>query len=799
VHRILLLACLITYLLTARASADVSPQRAVSVPRTTAAIAIDGKLDEPAWGKAGRIPSFVEHRSAGPLRNQTEVLLLYDDKALYIAYKCADKDMPRIKADTKEHDGSVWEDDCAEIFLDAKGDRAGFVHFILNTMGTKYDALGNDSYGYDPDWEGRAHLGTDGWTAEIRIPFGELGAPVPRSGDSWLGNFCREEQPAAELSCWSATYGSFDAPARFGEIVFGSLALKSERDIERSEKALAEIEKSVASAKISAPDVVYQARTSLKTAKSLLGARGSLTEAQYLEIASLLGKSRTAQGKLGELVRRAEMGNPEYLVWETTPWRHFSAKEDCSGIRQDTTSVQALVLAGQTESKALMLSNLTEETLSARLLLDGFPKDSVEILIPTFVRSADGSEFPDALIPPDPIGQLIVPPGETRQVWVNIRSANPGKFEGTITINPLTASKTDKQVKVAIEAVQPPKPLTEPLAFTWDYLGDAVQRGLEKEYVRTMADHGIRVFMISGLHDMPRPKADDDGNLLEPMDWSKFESQVKLKWMPGRKLYIIMDVWEKSDERKIYNGKFDSPGWRIAFKKVIAEMVSVLKNLGLSYDDYMVNPVDECIDDRYIAIARLVKEVDPKIKLVEDTIGGNLDQVKEADKYTDYWTPHLKAFQAESAKPSIDYLKSTGKPLGFYFYSEGANEKAQDSYRHYLWDFWYAYSQGLNGIFGYWTATQHYGDPWNRHQTSALYDPSLFYYGNGCVITGRRWEAWRRGIEDLALLRLCESAGVDKAVISEAVKSVLDAPTDPNAAAKARQRLIRSLAFPSPH
>ncbi|MCX6376076.1 MAG: DUF4091 domain-containing protein [Armatimonadetes bacterium] len=157
------------------------------------------------------------------------------------------------------------------------------------------------------------------------------------------------------------------------------------------------------------------------------------------------------------------------------------------------------------------------------------------------------------------------------------------------------------------------------------------------------------------------------------------------------------------------------------------------------------------------------------------------------------WTPHLKAFQADSAKPSIDYLKSTGKPLGFYFYSEGANEKAQDSYRHYLWDFWYAYSQGLNGIFGYWTATQHYGDPWNRHQTTALYDPSLFYYGNGCVITGRRWEAWRRGIEDLALLRLCESAGVDKAVISEAVKSVLDAPNDPGAAAKARQLLIRSL------
>ncbi len=253
-------------------------------------------------------------------------------------------------------------------------------------------------------------------------------------------------------------------------------------------------------------------------------------------------------------------------------------------------------------------------------------------------------------------------------------------------------------------------------------------------------------------------------------------------------------MWEKSYERPIYNGKFDSPGWRAAFKKIISQMVGVLRGLGLSYDDYMVCPVDECIDYRYIAIARLVKEVDPKVQIVEDTIGESLEQVREADKYTDWWTPHFKAYLAGDSGAQIEYLKSTGKPLGFYFYSEGANEKAQDSYHHYLWKFWFAYSHGLNGIFGYWTATQHYGNPWNRHQTTALYDPSLFYYGDGCVVSGRRWEAWRRGLEDFGLLKSCESSGVDKAVISAAVQSVLDAPNDPDAATSAREQLIRALA-----
>jgi len=793
----LLLVFLVNLSVMERCVAENAPPKVVAVPRAASAIAVDGKLDERAWRKAARIPSFEHYRKAAELRNQTEVLLLYDEQAFYVGCRCSEAEVTRIRAAVTQHDGSLWEDDCVEIFLDTKADRAGFLHFILNTIGTRYDALGEDPYGYNPTWEGKAKLGAGEWTAEIRIPFSELGAPTPEPGDHWLGNFCREQQPAGELSCWSATMGGFAAPGKFGEIIFGSLADRARADIHDIRAAMSDIEKAAQAVQVSSAGLLSEARSAVETAESMLGKGPSLSEAAYLEVQSLLRKSRSALAKLGDAVRRAEMGNPDYLVWETSPWKHFSPKEDYSAVSRDTESVGVLILVGQTESKALMVSNLTDETLSARLLLEGFdglPEGAVEILIPTFVRCADGRAFPDALVPPDPIRQITIPPGETRQIWINIKGAKPGQFEGNLTISPLTASESDKQVRIAVEIVQPPKELPEPLAFTWDYLGDAERLGLENEYVQTMVDHGIRVFMISGLRYMPRPEANDEGEFLEPVDWSRFEREVQLKWKPGRKLYINLDVWEKSEERRIYNGRFDSPGWRIAFKKIISEMAGVLQRLGLSYDDYWVCPVDECIDDRYVAIARLVKEVDPGIRIVEDTIGESLEQVKEADKYTDWWTPHFKAYFAEGSRAQIEYLKSTGKPLGFYFYSEGANEKAQDSYGHYLCKFWYAYSQGLNGIFGYWTATQHYGDPWNRHQTTASYDPSLFYYGNGCVITGRRWEAWRRGIEDFALLRLCQTAGLDKAVLSQAVKSVLDAPNDPTAAERAREQLIRGLA-----
>lgn len=763
------------------------------MPFTKSAITIDGHINEPAWKIAGAVRSFAQYKGEGKIANQTTVKLLYDNKALYLAFQCAERDMAALKANIIGRDNSVWDDDCVEIFLDPSASRTSFIQFALNTLGTQYDGLGNDSYGFNPKWQGKSSVGPKGWTAEIRIPFNEMGAKTPARGTAWMGNFCREEQPSKELSSWCRTDGSFGAPGSFGEIVFGSFADKLENDIRDLLVKAASLETTAHSLNVDSEHIFPNVRRSVEKECSRLSVGKPVTEADYLAAQSSLAEVSSSLRIAAESIRRAEMGNPEYIVWETTPWRHFAMKEDSSAVRQDTKTISAITLSGQTESRAVMVSNLCAETIEVRVLTSGFPARSVEVLFPMFVRATDGTAYPDALAPSNPASIIVIPPGETRQIWLNIKSSIPGVIHGQITINPLTASKVDKQIAVDVEVVGAPQIIAAPLSFTWDYLGDAEARGLETAYMQTMTDHGINVHLISGLRYMPRPTADDAGNFTEPVDWSRFELEVKLMWRPGRLLYINTDVWEKAAERPIYNGKFGSPGWNTAFKKIMTEMVGELTRLGLSYADYMVCPVDESIDERYITIARLIKEADPKIKIVEDTIGESLEQVKAADQYTDYWIPHFKSYFADSVKLSIDYMKSTGKPVGFYFYSEGSNEKARDSYHDYILDFWYAYSRGLNGVFGYWTATQHYGDPWNRHQTTADYDPSLFYYGTDGVVSGRRWEAWRQGLEDFHLLKTCEASGVDSAVISAAVNRVLDNPHDPNVAAKARETLLRSL------
>ncbi|HET6455395.1 MAG TPA: carbohydrate-binding family 9-like protein, partial [Armatimonadota bacterium] len=125
--RQLLLLCLIA------TSAYPQSAKVVTVPKTQSRINIDGRLSEVAWKTAGMIPEFQEYRGSAALRNQTQVRLLYDDQALYIAYRCKEADISRIRAQVTDHDGSVWDDDCAEFFLDVKADRASFAQFILNT------------------------------------------------------------------------------------------------------------------------------------------------------------------------------------------------------------------------------------------------------------------------------------------------------------------------------------------------------------------------------------------------------------------------------------------------------------------------------------------------------------------------------------------------------------------------------------------------------------------------------------------------------------------------------------------
>ncbi len=196
------------------------PLPSVEVPGVKAAPVVDGKLDDAAWQSAGKAKMDIT-AMGGEVTQPTEVSLAYDSKNLYLAFRCAEPKLGAVRAEVRENDGLVFQDDSVEIFVALEDGNDGYVQFAVNAIGTRYESKGWLS-SWNVEWQAAVGRERDTWTVEAAIPFTSLGEP-PAVGQSWRVNFCRNRvlgHSEAENMCWSATYGSFHTPVRFGKLVF---------------------------------------------------------------------------------------------------------------------------------------------------------------------------------------------------------------------------------------------------------------------------------------------------------------------------------------------------------------------------------------------------------------------------------------------------------------------------------------------------------------------------------------------------------------------------------------------------
>ena len=185
--------------------------------RASAAPAIDGRLDDPAWQRAAWTDLFVDiEGDARPKpRFDTRVKMLWDDAFFYIG---ADLTEPHLWATLREHDSVIFRDHDFEVFIDPNGDNHEYYEFEINALGTFWDLLLPKPYKDDgkavnaweiPGLKSAVRLNgtlndpgdTDrGWSVELAFPWKALGevahrpAP-PRDGDQWRVNFSRVEWP----------------------------------------------------------------------------------------------------------------------------------------------------------------------------------------------------------------------------------------------------------------------------------------------------------------------------------------------------------------------------------------------------------------------------------------------------------------------------------------------------------------------------------------------------------------------------------------------------------------------------
>jgi len=171
--RQLLVILLLALVLPSHARGETVPT--VRAGEADGAIRIDGVLDEPAWGRAGRIANLTqqEPEPGVPTPHDTEVLVLVDDENLYIGVICHDPNPQWIIVHTMQHDGNFSGDKIALVF-DTFGDQRRGYYFETNAVGACLEGLISGPEEFSADWDGiwDAHTRRtrDGWIAEIRIP-----------------------------------------------------------------------------------------------------------------------------------------------------------------------------------------------------------------------------------------------------------------------------------------------------------------------------------------------------------------------------------------------------------------------------------------------------------------------------------------------------------------------------------------------------------------------------------------------------------------------------------------------------
>jgi hypothetical protein len=187
-------------------------------------IVLDAKLDEAAWAQAKPITEFkqVDPDEGKPASQRTEVRFLYDDDALYVGAKMYDTGGAAGVTTRLVRRDATFDSDYLELVIDGYHDHLGRAFFDLNPSGSKGDYIGMGlsccDNSWDPVWEAATHIDTDGWTAEIRIPYSQLHFSRD-SVQTWGLEVRRFIKRRNEQDQWAFWYkNEAGGPSRFGHL-----------------------------------------------------------------------------------------------------------------------------------------------------------------------------------------------------------------------------------------------------------------------------------------------------------------------------------------------------------------------------------------------------------------------------------------------------------------------------------------------------------------------------------------------------------------------------------------------------
>ena len=215
---------------------------AATVPRGKTPVILDGRVGAAEWADASRVPVMKKIDGGRIASLPAWCSLKYDDQALYAAFEV---DAPHdLRCAGSARGPALFAGDEAEVILrppgcpaDAFGtEQDRYFQFAVNPAGAFACRRAQGTGVHPKDWAWKsgfrcaASRAAGRWSAEMRIPFADLGA-TPEAGKAWLAQLGLHPPLAQRLGgdyerwlAWSATRvtgrSMFHDPANMGRLLF---------------------------------------------------------------------------------------------------------------------------------------------------------------------------------------------------------------------------------------------------------------------------------------------------------------------------------------------------------------------------------------------------------------------------------------------------------------------------------------------------------------------------------------------------------------------------------------------------
>lgn len=438
-------------------------------------------------------------------------------------------------------------------------------------------------------------------------------------------------------------------------------------------------------------------------------------------------------------------------AWLEDPWGTVDPKRAREHVGAALPALHILGYAGEHESLCLgVVAGKDAIGSGLRPTVTGIPPEAIRLFEVRPVMAANGQRVYDPLVPLGINARIALRPGEPVYLWldVNLAALGPGMHRWTLRLEGAgrTISIDGTATVMGYDGANL-KPLN---AINWAYLSDLPILRQRDAAIRDLAAHGINTFVahpgdIPGLTLDSRWDAEQEARLAHTIALAK----------QGGTLLLYLG-WAANKNPVGYSPAHHAidPAASHRLLAWVETLDAYLTTQGLSREQWALYPVDE----PNLPGLRLLHVVADAIKRRHPTIRIYANLSAFAD-------PAVRTSDLEDVRPLVDYwqpsLAVVRGPLGSWFTALKrdwwlySNPKSPAKLASPLHDFrllaWWAWHYGAKGI-GFWSYSDTNGSSAWDDLDSRRPDWAVVYESPDGIVSSRRWEAFREGLEDYALL-----------------------------------------------